>query len=151
MEPEQYDSKKFSVKVPAPGLLYPQYKTDIIPVTNDLSVNDPYTNSVVESLCMKKEVAVSAATTAASMASGQKDTDPTTAITKDAAFTITTSVNNAYATTTVLPSTDNIMAGVIFNDIYGAELEVDTAASHNVMSTNMFNALVKKSGKKLQF
>ena len=136
LESEQYDSKKISVEVPVPGQVYPQYKTDIIPVTSDLKVHGTSTD----------EVAISVATTAALMKSGQKVTDPPTAVMHDDVFTITTAVSDAYATTAVLSSTENIMAGIIFNDIYGAELEVDTAASHNVMSTNMFNALVKKSG-----
>ena len=132
LESEQCHSKEITVEVPAPGLEYPEYKTDIIQVTNDLSVYGNNTGNVVERASLHSEVSFDKAA---------KDIVPCGAV-----FTLTTAVSDAYATTAVFPSTDNIMAGIIFNDMYGAELEVDTAASHNVMSTDMFKALVKKSG-----
>ena len=134
IEAEEYDSKKITVELPIP-VDYPQYKTDIIPVTSGLNVHGTSTGSNVAVIVAKNDKPVTCNSVRA-------------AASRDAAFTITTAVSDINATTTVLPSTENIMAGIIFNDIYGAELEVDTAASHNVMSNDMFKALVKRSGNK---
>ena len=43
------------------------------------------------------------------------------------------------------PRTKNFMAAFCLNDFYDVKLEVDMAASHNVLSANMFEDLVKKS------
>ena len=161
---KQITTKLATFEVVAPVEVFPQYKTDII---NSVCVSGADSNVVSDSVepCVSfgdnvvtKIVAESdhetgqmsyvASARTAKVSSADESAVPVSAQVASTApvsenFTIATTANDSL---TAFPGTATIIAGVILNDFYSAELEVDSAASHNVISTDMYMDIVKKSG-----
>ena len=163
---QQITTKLANFEVGAQESVFPQYKTDII---NSVCVSGADSNDVVSDSvgpCVRfgdnvvanivaesdhetGQMSYVASARTAKLSSTDESAVPVMAQVSSTApvsesFTIATTANDS---STAFPGTATIIAGVLLNDFYSAELEVDSAASHNVISTDMYMDIVKKSGK----
>ena len=156
-----YQSKLATFEVLAPGTVFPQYKTDI---TKILCVSGAGSGDVVGPCVSFGDSVVAAVVANSDHETGQMSyvasartaqvsgaDESAASVSAQVSGTAPVSENVSIATAandsfTAFPRTATIIAGVVLNDFYNAELEVDSAASHNVISTDMYMDIVKKAG-----